>query len=386
MKEKSLSPSDDGKKSETRSKAPRKGKAAAGAEKNTAIKTESKTPSKPKKDAEAESLSYLFRSDMPLADWNIGGTFRWDKLCLGILGTVLVLKTPDAKLPEFSGCPPCLWSLDWFRAESLMAPNRIKAMIETYVKEKVGIFLYFDNPFLTPADMQDSLSNSMINLLAENNPHRLNGVYAASPLLVKHVRANFPGLRIRLAANFHIKEKFRTAQWYNNLAMRYDRVALDPRDGINTDLLAQLRDRKKFEITVNDLALDTCPFRRKHLELLGKIRREPLNVSHLIERQELLQKMEVDTPRVPIASRPLTLTSDEVKALYDQGFRHFRIQAESLSNELTLAHFASKHLMSSAPGTENRKAVLLTTLLIQRDPAGPVLPTGMKNYTIRQYE
>lgn len=408
MKETSL-PSEEGKgKSapkgkEKMARSSQTGKQASAAQVNPATQNTKKGPGKktvapsvdkpqnrpvrkPSVKAKPESLQYLFRSDMPLADWNIGGVFRWDKLCMGVLGTLMLLKTPEVKLPEFSGCPPCLWALNWFTPEPLMAPNKIRATIEAYVKEKVGVFLYFDNPFLTPADMRDTLCNGMINLLAECNPHRLNGVYVASPLLAKHVRANFPGLRIRLAANFHIKEKFRTAQWYNNLSMRYDRVALDPRDGINTELLSKLRDKKKFEITVNDTWLDSSQVRRKHLELLGKILREPLNVDYKLERQKYLQDAGFLDPKVPLGSRPLTLTVGEVKAMYDQGFRHFRLQTESLSCELTLAHFAVKHFLTDEPGTEHKKAVLLTTLLIQRDPTVPSLPTSMKNYVIRHYE
>ncbi len=268
-----------------------------------------------------------------------------------------------------------------------MVLNKIKSSMESFVKEKVGVFLYFDNPFLTPVDMNDSLCNGLIKLLAEYNPHRLNGVYVASSLLAKHVRANFPGLRIRLAANFHIKEKIRTAQWYNNLAMRYDRVALDPRDGINVELLSRLRDKKKFEITVNDTWVNTADGgRRKHMELLGKILREPMNIDYRVERQKYLQESGTLSPKVPSDSRPLTLTTSEVQALYQQGFRHFRLQAESLSNEMTLAHFFGKFLMTSDPALDYKKAVMLTTLLIQRDPAGVQLPTGMKNYIIRQYE
>lgn len=341
---------------------------------------------KQKNTSNEDSLSSFFRSDMPLASWDIGGVFRWDKLCMGILGTILLKKNLECKLPDFSGCPPCLWSLDWFSLESLMDVSIYEIYLKAYMKEKVGIFLYFDNPFLTEGDLEDSLGYQLVSILSDNDLNCKNGVYVASPILAKHLRSLFPRLRIRLATNFHIQEEDRTAIYYNNLAMTYDRVAIDPRDGVSPELLASLRDKKKFEVTVNDLCLNTWSERQKYVELLEKMRREPLNMALSVERQQLLKSGGDDSPFVPSGSRPLTLTLSEVSSLYSMGFRHFRIQTESMSNELTFVHFTTKHFLTSSPSMDNKKAVIETVLLINRTSDIKSLPSGMQKYRIRNYD
>ena len=334
-----------------------------------------------------ENLTYLYRNEMPLAVWNIGGVFRWEKLCHALLGVAQLTRSPQVpRLPEFSGCPPCIWGLEAYRFDPLMAPGKIKDTIEKFAKERSGVFLYFDNPYLRESDMQDLMGNHMIQLLTENNPYRLNGVYVASHLLAKQLKSRYPGLRLRLAFNYHCQQQERTAAYYNELAVRWDRIAIDPRDSIKPELMAELKDKKKFEITVNDLDYSDNEYRMRDLELLSSIRREPLNVYYLSEREKLLKKMGTNKPDVPDGRRCLSLSLVEVKTLYDMGFRNFRIQAESLSNELTLAHFAVKQMLSSDPGTENKLAVLMTTLLIHREPSAAELPTGMSKYIIRKFE
>lgn len=336
--------------------------------------------------AKDTSLQYLLGKEWRNIRWNLGGAFLYDKcnqLHLSTYSELFQLNVPPVTI---SGVVPCLWSLDWFEFSKIMPPALIRQCIKQYEDRKAPLFLNFDNPGIRQEDLNDSLGNALMSFITEGNSAKSNGVYVASDLLARHIRQNFKGLPVRAGVNRSVMENKRDADFYNKLAGMYDLVAIHPADFFNEEIISGLKDKNKFEITVNDTCLDTCPCRKEHMEVLGKIRREPWNVLLLRERHACLDKAKCELIKRPAGSRPLSLTYQEFDRLYTDGFRYFRLQAESLRNELTYTHYLIRWLYNNDESAANKLAMLYSTLLISRQPEQASYPNGMSDYITRKYD
>lgn len=341
-------------------------------------------PAAPK--AEDTSLRYLLGRQWDQVNWNLGGVFLYDmclQLHLSMYPELMAIPVPPVTV---SGALPCLWSLDWFEVSKITPPDIIKRTLKIYAERNTPVYLYFDNPSLTEADLDDALGLAMVAFLLETNPTGKNGVYVASDLLARRLRKLYPRLPVKASVNRVTTETQRDAALYNSLAGLYDRVALHPLDAFNDDLLEGLEDRTRFEITVNDICLDTCPCRPEHMAILSQIRRDPWNIDLLKQRHQCLSQANCELIKRPEGSRPLSLTLDEFDRLFAMGFRDFRIQGESMRNELTFIHYLTRWMYNPDEEVDNKRAMLYSTLMISRKSPQAEYPTGIGDYRERRYD
>lgn len=332
------------------------------------------------------SLRYLLGREWDRTNWNLGGAFLYDmclQLHLSMYPELMAMPVPPVTV---SGVLPCLWSLEWFEFSRIVPPDTIKQTLQVYAARKTPVYLYFDNPALTEADVNDPLGLALLAFLQEANPTGKNGVYVASDILAKRIRELYPHMPVKSSVNRAAAQADRGAAFYNGLAGLYDRVALHPCDALNNELLEGLRDKAKYEITVNDICLDTCPCRPDHMAVLNQIRREPWNIDLLKKRHECLSRANCELIKRPEGARPLSLTFDEFDHLFAMGFRDFRIQGESMRNELTFIHYFVKWMYNADEEVDNKRAMLYSTLMISRKPAQATYPTGIADYRERRYD
>lgn len=333
------------------------------------------------------SLQYLLGKKWNEVNWNLAGAFVYEtglRLHLSMYDEFFGIPVAPVSL---SGTLPCLWSLDWFEFSKMASPEKIQGQMKHYSDNRVPVFLNFDNPFMKESDLGDGMGNALVSFLAKFNSTGKNGVYVSNDALARHIKKTFPKLVVRSGLNRTVVEENRTADFYNGLTELYSCVAIHPVDALNDELLAGLKDKAKFEITVNDTCLDTCPCRKEHMELLSQIRREPWNIVLLSKRHQCLDKAKCQFIKRPEGSRALSLTYNEFEHLFSLGFRNFRLQAESIRNELTYMHYFVRWMYNNEdPEIQNRITVLYTTLLIRMENKPSKYPTGIKDYMDRKYD
>ncbi len=318
--------------------------------------------------------------------WNLGGVFLYDNSLLAHLS--LYQKVFGIQVPPVtvSGGIPCLWSVDWFRKTRNAKIDSLLTTIGSYIRHDVPIFLTFDNPALNEQDLDDRLAHTFLDILIKNTGEKRTGVYVASDILARRLRQQYPGITIKSCVNRAIMEQNRNPDFYNSLAQLYDCVALHPADAANQALLDGLNDRLRFEITVNDTCLDTCPCRREHMLLLGKNRRNPFDLEAIQQIHTCLDAAGCEQLSRPQGACPLLLSKARFETLFDAGFRHFRLQAESLRNELAYAYNLSHWLHTDKAGLSNKQATLYSLLLIDRGAKAPDYPTGLSEYIQRYFD
>ncbi len=336
------------------------------------------------KDDPSQQHDSLRHPTIPLGAWSIGGVGYWDHMMTMCLAMVNSISEPGDAKPDFTTTPPCLWTLEAFGHSPLPPFQRIQDTIALYTRECAGLFLNFDNPRLQQRDVADAYGNALFDMLVSDNANRTHGVYVANELLAKHLRQRCPNINIRLGANRLLLEKKRDATFYNMLASKYDRVSIDPRDVTDRKLLEKLRDKRKFEITVNDPGITTMEGREAFWETIGKLKREPWNMELADKSRELFNRWTGgNSPILPNGTRPLSLMPREVSTLFDMGFRHFRIQAEMLRSELSMAWALTRWLLNPDPDLAHRKTVIEYAFLGKLNTPERELPSGFGRYIFR---
>ncbi len=332
-------------------------------------------------------LSELLHPSLPPASWTIGGTGIWDSLMEMCLAMINTISSPEGAKPDFTLTPSCLWTLEPFEPGKNTSLDRIESILNLYSEENAGVFLNFDNPRLQQRDLEDSYGNALFELLLSANARHLHGVYVASDLLARHLRQKCPGLNIRLGMNRLLMEKKRDASFYNMLATKFNRIAIDPRDTLDAKLLSRLREKKKFEITVNDPGIFPMAGREAFWEAVCKLKREPWNMDLVSKCKNLFSKWTGGcSPLLPPGCRPLCLSQQEIDTLIHMGFRHFRIQSETIRSELAMAWAITRWFLNPDSSLSHRKAVIEYGILGHRPGEAHKLPTGTGNYFFRNSE
>ncbi len=335
-------------------------------------------------------LAYLTKDYMPDARWTVGGALRFDQSLLQ-LAQKMARDVEIRRITQVSATPPCLWSLDWFsQRRPLPGPAYIR-MLDTYVKEGIGITLEFDNPFIREEDLKDSYALFLVAELAKRNTAHNHAVSVASDRLAEHLRKHVPMLPIHCHVNRLLvepAETVRDAAFYNKLAQRYNRVCLHPADAVNPAVYGAIAEPARMDVVINDPCLRSCPLRSAHLQILADYRREPYNPMHSQKRVALLNQvgcLRVDGsgPQQKMASN---LTKAESRALYAAGYRSFIIQAQRFGKEITLMWDIIQCMFASTPELSNKVALILSSCLIALDPKPKVLASGLKDFSVESYD
>lgn len=329
---------------------------------------------------------FLAHEGLSSPQWHLGGAFVYDKVLNSFAKNLNSLIRGAIKIASVEGAPANRWSLDWFDQYTLMPPMKVEQVMMDYAALNIPLTLCFDNPFLGEAICSDSVGNSLMLLLQKHNPTKLNAVSVASVVLAKYIAKKFPNIRRIAHVNRTVSDKAQ-GNWehYRTLAKEFDRVCIHLDDLSDPVLLGkELLDRNRYELTVNDTCLTKCPLRYAHMKALDSIAREPLDVNGLAFRHQLLIKAgceEVSYPGKP----SLQMTHQMLEAYSALGFRHFRVQAESLRNEMSLLYDAAYYMLTKNLDNMPKRQILLTSTLMKMTSESTKASSGFEDFHLRRF-
>ena len=278
--------------------------------------------------------------DWPQARFNVSGMFVHDKWLLRFIN--IMQQGLDCRVPveAVHGAPAVLWNAGR-PSYARLGQAAISDSIERFNTRNIGVYVTLTSDQLSAADLKDPLGNYILDCLAKRSD--LNGVIINSDLLSKYIaekHAALPQVASILKVTF---EKGRgRVDYYHELGQRFRRYVVHPDDCRNLGLLNQL-DREKAEIIVNENCAIHCANRATHYHTEATHQRQitgqqdagldpfRLNAERQVLEQELARltaecRAPNYLPQLKLHKRNCNLSQSEMKAIYDLGFRHFKIQ------------------------------------------------------------
>lgn len=270
----------------------------------------------------------------PNAEWDVSGAFANDRELL--LFHDFFFKIFGLKLIRLvHGAPLCLWNSGRVLPRLLCSAEQIRDAGKAYAQRGIAIDLTFSNHLLTEEHVKDETGNAILTFFARNNPSGGNSVIMASEALYAHVKKNYPTLRtvssiIKVAVE-HGRGK---ADYYRRLAERFDKVMIHPDDAWNFPMLEQLEDKERYEILVNEYCVRGCKIRHLHYRSLSQSAINYFGAKDE-EFEKLFPKNGCSDIRQLLSDREhgtTALATDEIRRLYDMGFRKFKVQGRGMAN------------------------------------------------------
>jgi hypothetical protein len=288
--------------------------------------------------------------------------FVYHPIVLGFLGVVDVGFRCRPGIEAMHGAPAVPWNAG--RIEPLpFKMGELYGTLNALYARNVGCFLTFTNHLLETDDLQDSTCNFLLDCIALRPD--LNGVILASDLLSKYIAGKYPDLRqIASITKVTVEAGRGKASYYRELGKRFYRYIVHPDDCHDPQLLDQL-DRGKAEIIVNENCLRECTLRARHYELIAKTQKAgevhlplpagaPANVPAEpyppgSAARELEEAM-AECPSIPLnrqinrRRRNCNFTRGELRAVYDMGFRYFKLQGRR-DNVYTYVYDLTRYIL-----------------------------------------
>ncbi|MEI6673850.1 MAG: hypothetical protein WCO57_01595 [Verrucomicrobiota bacterium] len=283
-------------------------------------------------------MNAIVHPDWPEARFNISGMFSHEPLIARFLDVTKQNFGCDLPIEAIHGAPKVPWNAG--RPTTAVQDRReFEVGLEWLYARGIGYFPTFTNHHITAGE----LDNADCNFILDTLHHRLdlNGVIVTSDLLAGHITRRCPGLRqIASVTKVSLDGGKGRVEYYQQLEKRFVRYVVDPDDGRNLKLLDSL-DRDKAEIIVNENCVVHCPHRARHYDISARLQLGMGTANEPALRQELAQ---IGTGcRSPISLRSMgppqrscNLTRQEMKAVYDMGFRHFKLQGRGDDRNLYL--------------------------------------------------
>lgn len=276
----------------------------------------------------------ILNPNWPDAKWNVSGLFIHDHL-ICMLSSNVQSQFNCRFVESVHGAPLVKWNSGRIQKTTLDPKNLSTAFVHTLQQYKqlgISVFYTFSNSLIEKETLNDPSCNFMLERLAEIHGEN-GGVILSSEILSEYIRNKYPQLKqISSVVKATMEDGKGKPEYYKQLEKKYDRVVIHPDDNFNPELLSQL-DPQKAEILVNESCLINCPTRKQHYTLYSeyskhlKITSEELrdfedNVCHSVPTYK---QVSCSVPR----RRNCNLTVSELKAIYDMGFRQFKIQGRT---------------------------------------------------------
>ena len=211
------------------------------------------------------------------------------------------------------------------------------SMIETFNKWKQGFCLGFTNNVIL--DIDDEVGNHLLNMVYNNNPHKLHGVVLMSETLRRHLRKKFPDLKLTYSITGHpTTDQLNFEGYYKELEAKYDVIV--PKFshlGPLLDLLeAGKLDGSKYEILINDNCNVTCQFYSEHFAQISHMNttvHAPWE-DNWDKAFQIEVKPKTKSGIVKVANCVQDdLKKTQLQRFYDVGVRHFKISGRDLEDE-----------------------------------------------------
>ncbi len=270
----------------------------------------------------------------PDAEWDVSGAFVNDRelvaffdYCKQTLGF--------EPFHIVHGAPLCEWNSGRVLTQLIRTAEEIRTAGLEYEKRNIAVYTTFTNLYLQEEHMKDRLCNAMCTFLSRHNPTGRNAVILASDILLRHIRSEYPTLKlvssILKITNGGGKGKLDA---YKKLADEYDEVMVHPDDVLNYDLLEKIEDKERHILLVNEYCIRNCPLRPLHYKTLSEsaFRFLSYDSSDFEKRQSTNGCQDLFTLLADPNRSVLCLNTPEMQRLRDMGFRHFKLQGRGHNN------------------------------------------------------
>ncbi len=304
----------------------------------------------------------LMNPNWPEATWNLCGVFASDAQLLLLHDYLGARQLP--LVARIHGAPPCLWS-----GARVAGPLEIIAKIEMilhqYAQKRLAVTLDFTGA-QAGSHLDDNIGNFILGCLAHYNAGG-NGVCVCDEALATHVRQRHPQLKL-IASHARADHTGGQGQldYYRSLEDRYDLIQIHPDDNLNLELLSQLDNRQRYEITVNDPCIRHCPDRKAHHQADSDHYLNFLDGRPVRQGLELILRNGCENFHNLLLSeekRTLVLSVNELRQIYDLGFRHFRIDDSGAANDASRLVQTLPWLLSDDPDQDHLTARLVLDML-----------------------
>ncbi|MFC1495148.1 hypothetical protein ACFL6W_07705 [Thermodesulfobacteriota bacterium] len=274
----------------------------------------------------------LLHPDWPEIKWNISGLFNYRPL-INFLTQMMRNNGISHVIDSFHGAPDLLWNGGRVNANVTNYPDA-----ENYFKALnslgIGAYLTFSNAILEKKHLDDPDSNQLLDCLDEKCG--LNGVIVLNDLMADYIRGKKPGLKLICSVvKAFIENPKGDIAWYKEMEERFDRVVIHTDHMFDLDLLDKL-DRNKAEILITEECIYKCPNRASHQTLNSVYNiaqyEDNENAEEIFEQIKTIRETRcaggggvLNKEKNTNNFRSCFLTHEEVKAIYDMGFRKFKI-------------------------------------------------------------
>jgi collagenase-like PrtC family protease len=326
------------------------------------LKPQAAAPAIPEKPRFDPRYAIVKNQDFPEARWDVSGAFVYNSLLVRIhdffsnIGILMISTVHDS--------PLCLWNSGRQKAGLHADQHVILQALKAYDLRRIPVHLTFSNSLLTSEYLNDPKGNILLNMISDFNQCGENGVIVCSDLLADHVKKNFPSLKlVSSVVKVAHEEGKGNLDYYRHLEKKYDKIMVHPDDNFNLDLLAQLENKDRYEILVNEPCIRNCPMRKRHYQVLSQISMNFLDSSLTTREGQLLQQNGCQNMADLLFNpdrRTLVLSCREIKQLYNLGFRNFKIQGRGMTNEHAMTNEIFRLALNHDPRYD-----YLTTRLIQ---------------------
>lgn len=322
---------------------------------------------------------FLLNPWWPDARWDVSGAFSFDNDLVPLYRMIF----GELGIEPFSsvhGAPLCLWGGGRFKWQFHYEPADIQRIVKMYADAELPLRLTFSNSSLVETDLRDPRGNFILDGLSRLNPTGENGVILCSDLLRTHIRRHFPDLKL-VASLIKItgEDGKGNLDYYRRLADVFDKVMIHPDDNFKLDLLAKIENKDRYEIMVNGPCVRDCPMRKKHFRLTEAMSRNPLDSNAEEERARMVLGTQCFNLRQVLLStdrRTSILSDNEIRRLYDMGFRNFKIQGRCLGTSAAILIEIFRLVFNHDPDCSHLSARLMMGTLARIGNSRESSPVG----------
>ncbi len=270
----------------------------------------------------------------PDAVWDVSGAFVDDQELLFFFDYCKRLLNFEP-YHIVHGSPMCTWNSGRVLSHLVREPEEITNAFKEYAKRGIALYLTFTNLMLQEEHMKNATGNSLCHLAMTQNPTGRNSVILANDMLRKHLRSEYPTLRLISSILKVTADRGKgNLEVYQRLAEEYDEVMVHPDDALNYELLEKIEDKERHIIIVNEYCIRNCPLRSQHYTALSQLSSDfsGFNIASFTKKQLGNGCQSIVTMLTDERRSVLALNTPEIARLREMGFRHFKLQGRGFAN------------------------------------------------------
>lgn len=237
------------------------------------------------------------------------------------------------------GSPNIIWNCGRLATDELS--KNLPFALDRWKRSDIPVMFTFSNPLLNESEVANPVGNHILHM-ANDILGDKSGAIVSSDLLRKWIRERFPSMRLECSMLKTVVERpeKRTAEYYNSLLDEWDSAVIHVDDNLDLEMLSRIEQKEKFIILVNEPCVLGCPVRKDHVlttaeDILEHGGRVVKSAKYWPNREDTLCYQKNYNLKSKDYKRRCILFDDEIKDLYDLGFREFKLQGRGGGTDLT---------------------------------------------------